>query len=181
MFHPGPWPIDLSVSNAIQSFQPAWLTKIVKIISFIVAPEFYSWIILIAVIWLWHKNFKHQSWTIGALALGNASIPFLKWLFQRPRPSSTLVYVYQDIGLSSFPSGHAIAIVILLAILYVVVRDVCNKKIHPWVIIGGIVLGIFVGYCRIYIGVHWITDVMAGYIFGLLWVWAVFGIEKKLQ
>lgn len=179
MFHPGPWPIDLSVSNIIQAWQPAWLTAVVKIISFITAPEFYFGFIAVAMIWLWRQNNKRQSLIVGGLLLGNALTPLLKWIFQRPRPSASLVHVYQHLGLFSFPSGHAIGIVILLVILYVLFRHILRRGQLPLLIVIGILAALFVGYCRIYLGVHWMTDVIAGYGIGFLWVGAVFWFEKR--
>ncbi|MFA5052075.1 MAG: phosphatase PAP2 family protein [Patescibacteria group bacterium] len=178
MVHPGPWPIDLSVSHFIQAFQPAWLTVIVKIISFITAPEFYCSLGLVAVVWLWRRQHRRRAYFISGLLLGNAFIPLLKWIFQRPRPSPSLVHVYQHVGLSSFPSGHAIGIVILIAVLYVLNRHTVRRHFLSHMVMGVIVVAC-VGYSRIFLGVHWISDVFAGYVFGLLWVGTVFWIGKK--
>lgn len=92
----------------------------------------------------------------------------IKFLIQRPRPSLGFLPLIIKTGYSSvfsFPSGHAIAAFSILPFLKT------KKEIITWFIIA-----IFIGFSRLYLGVHYMSDVIAGAFFGLLFAYSA----KKL-
>jgi undecaprenyl-diphosphatase len=96
----------------------------------------------------------------------------LKASFQRPRPEPLFDY---PIGESySFPSGHALASFCVYGILaWLITRRMKGSalKYSIWLIAGVLIL--LIGFSRIYIGVHYATDVFAGYMAALIWTLAV--------
>lgn len=99
--------------------------------------------------------------------LGSFILNFLlKSIFQRTRP---LDFALVNQGGLSFPSGHSMVVMSMyLAILFLLIKDEKNKSKK---IILSSIIGIYIfamGISRIYLGVHWPTDVIGGYICGYL-------------
>lgn len=118
----------------------------------------------IVFIWLLAKRYWHVAinW-IALLALGVASISELKKLVFSVRPYIAAA----TLQTSSFPSGHTVLAVTLFGFLAVIIaRELpINKRKLPYFIAGGMVF--CVGFSRLYLGAHWLTDVLAGIFLGL--------------
>ncbi len=102
---------------------------------------------------------------IGFSALGLMYL--LKNFFARERPEFTLLHASGF----SFPSGHSLNSLVLYGLIIIVVaRYVSNNylKIVLISLLVGVIL--LIGFSRIYLGVHYLTDVIAGFCFGILWL-----------
>lgn len=130
---------------------------------------------------LFFKKHKWYSIKIPAIALSSLGLMFLlKGLFDRERP--TVPLLFQAKGLS-FPSGHALMSVTFYGLLiYMIFKSVKNPALK-WILISLlIILIMIIGSSRVYLRVHYATDVIAGYCIGFLWlvftVWMLNKIEK---
>ncbi len=101
------------------------------------------------------------------IALSNLILMFgLKFLFNRPRP---LIPLLKEVPGLSFPSGHAfMSLTFFGLIIYIVYRDVKNKRLKWIIIIILVIIILLVGLSRVYLRVHYASDVIAGYCFGML-------------
>jgi len=100
----------------------------------------------------------------------------LKLAFQRPRP---VAYFGPTPASYSFPSGHAMGSVCFYGVLAAILAAHARGKGAQWCIWAGAVLLIgMIGYSRIYLGVHYPSDVIAGYCAGAVWVGAVGFLNK---
>ena len=91
-----------------------------------------------------------------------------KDLFDRPRPE--LVAQYSLVRTSSFPSGHSMmAAVAYLSLGALVSRSLPGRRQKAYVLGLAILLTVLVGISRVYLGVHWPTDVLAGWLAGAMW------------
>jgi undecaprenyl-diphosphatase len=104
----------------------------------------------------------------------------LKHLFNRPRPGIPLLYEAKGL---SFPSGHALMSVTFYGLLIYIVFKTYREKNSKWILIFLLMLLILViGFTRVYLRVHYATDVIAGYCIGFLWlvfaVWLLNRLEK---
>jgi undecaprenyl-diphosphatase len=103
----------------------------------------------------------------GGLALSQG----LKLLYGRERPPLGLHAV--EVVNASFPSGHAmLSAAIYLTLGALIARFVAHKRIKAFAIITAVVLSLLVGISRVYLGVHWPTDVLAGWCVGAAWALA---------
>lgn len=104
--------------------------------------------------------------SVGGSALGNL---MLKAVFERPRPEVIFPHVPEAAGWA-FPSGHAMNSVIVYGMLtYFLSRQFKRLGTKAGVLIAlGTVLA--VGFSRVYLGVHYLSDVLAGYTAGLFWL-----------
>lgn len=176
-----PLTADVGFSRVIQQFQPDWLTAGMKGISALVHPEYIAIISFFIVIYLhWRKHDDRLIAHIFFLGAGHLWIPVLKETIARPRPSPELAQVLVLEPGFSFPSGHALSIVLIGGIVALLVRRLAHQHRQAW--LGLITIFIFlVGYSRIYLGVHWLSDVVAGFVVGLLWVILALQIRLPLH
>jgi undecaprenyl-diphosphatase len=102
-------------------------------------------------------------------AVGNYVIAFLlKYALQRPRPS--IVPARGEYTGPSYPSGHAM---LATSVLFVVAYLLRRERDWRWPYFVVFAFGLVTVYSRLYLGVHWPTDVIAGGILGVLWLIAM--------
>ncbi len=104
----------------------------------------------------------------GSLLLNGVLKPF----FQRPRPQLPWAQVLPDY---SFPSGHAMNSLALFVALAIVVWHLWGRRIGLPAVIAAAALVLVIGVSRIYLGYHYLTDVVAGYAASLIWLTVVAG------
>jgi undecaprenyl-diphosphatase len=114
--------------------------------------------------------------TGGGIIVGS----LMKFLFSRPRP--TIVPHLAGVMTTSFPSGHSMySAVVYLTLGALLARLVPDWHVKIYFIFVALVLIVLVGISRVYLGVHYPTDVMAGWIAGLVWALLCWLIARYLQ
>ncbi|WP_229839586.1 phosphatase PAP2 family protein [Sphingomonas glacialis] len=105
---------------------------------------------------------------VAASATGGLLTTALKLLFDRPRPN--VVAHLASFGTASFPSGHAMnSAVIYLTLAGLVALAVPTLRLRVYILCCAVALTSAIGLSRLYLGVHWTTDVVAGWIAGSGW------------
>jgi undecaprenyl-diphosphatase len=105
---------------------------------------------------------------IVAISGGVLLSPVLKLGFDRPRPD--LVPHEVSVYSASFPSGHALhAAVVYLTLGALLARVQPHRRLKGYVLTVSVMLMVLVGSTRVYLGVHWPTDVLAGWAAGAAW------------
>ena len=104
----------------------------------------------------------------------------LKQLFQRPRPD--IVPHLREVMTMSFPSGHALTSAVVYLTLGALLMRVAKRRLTKWFCMGIAMLATFlVGASRVYLGVHYPTDVLAGWLVGFSWALLCWLIERSLE
>ncbi|WP_104740771.1 phosphatase PAP2 family protein [Helicobacter bizzozeronii] len=131
--------------------------------------------LLIALWWAWRKHTALGVWFFSSVLVGEVALKTLKHLVQRPRPA-TNGELYLAHGFS-FPSGHALAATLFYGLLAFLL---CFSRASVGVKMGGFVflfLWIFLMmYERVYLGVHYPTDVLGGFFMGIGFVCCSMGL-----
>lgn len=109
---------------------------------------------------------------VGALGLA----PVIKLIVQRPRPDLSPV---MDVGGYAFPSGHATTSMIVFGALAYVLTRRLSWGTDVWIWAGAGIASFLIGFSRLYLGVHWATDVVGGWALGLLWL-ALAGVVTEI-
>lgn len=104
----------------------------------------------------------------------------MKLIFERPRPQLAYAAVLPDY---SFPSGHSMNGVVVYVALALILWSVFGRRIGMPAVLVAAVLALGIGVSRIYLGYHYLTDVMGGFLAGIVWllvVGAAFRTRPKL-
>jgi len=160
---------DSNIQTWVRGGLPAGLTRFFKTITILGNTPVQAIIAIVAVIWLYLRQYKAEAIFVGASGLlASILIVSLKYIYQRQRPSIT--HLVHASGYS-FPSGHSLGTFMILGAIAIVLAQRLEKKESKIVVYGITGLLIFlVGLSRIYVGVHYLTDVLAGFTlaFGLI-------------
>jgi undecaprenyl-diphosphatase len=173
--------ILLAMRNERGPIGPAWLLEAARSITALGGHTLLTIVVLIVASYLLllRDNVTAGFLVIAAIT-GAAVNSVLKALFDRARPD--FVTHLTDVVTASFPSGHAalsaVVYLTLGALLAATHRSVAFRVYFAGV---AIVLVILIGLSRVYLGVHYPTDVLAGWCFGTAWALTCWLILKALQ
>jgi membrane-associated phospholipid phosphatase len=177
--------IDVAITREFQENQSPWLSNTMIAVSYIgnTLPLSIGLILLAAVLF-WIVRLYLEAVTVIVVSAVSALLNIsIKLLVDRPRPNTHLVDVIQHANGLSFPSGHVMSYVAFWGLLFSFGVMLFSGK-HWWRIALLVISGLFVvlvGPSRIYLGDHWASDVLAGYIFGGVWLCIALLIYLKLS
>jgi undecaprenyl-diphosphatase len=119
-------------------------------------------------------------WVLASAGGGAALSNLLKFAIERPRPD--IVARLVEVNTTSFPSGHAtLAAVTYLTLGALLSRVEPRRRAKIYVLTVAVALTFLIGVSRIYLGVHWPTDVLAGWCIGAAWAMLCWRIAIALQ
>ena len=159
---------DVLVLEFIHSYNNSLVLYIMKFISFIGSGYFLVPVLAIIIIYSFYKRKYYMAKLLLAATLGSWMLNYLlKMLFQRTRP---LDFFLVEQGGLSYPSGHSmVTMSMLLTIAYLLTRKekLFTKKKLIYTL--SIVFIFLMGFSRMYLGVHWPTDIIGGFIMGYIY------------
>lgn len=173
--------LDYKVFEAIEPYVNSTNNHIMLGITFLGRHEFLipANLILIAY-FLFIKKHRWYSIKVPAIALSSLALMFvLKHLFGRARP---LIPLLEEARGLSFPSGHALMSVTFYGLMiYLIWHNIQNKSLKWGLISFLLILILLIGFSRIYLRVHYPTDVMAGFAMGFLWLVISISIINRME
>ena len=171
---------DSMSRNFLVAHSTPFLVRIMRGLTFLGSSNFLlpAYVVLIAG-FLLKKNFRRA---INILVVSLSSflvMQVLKQVFRRQRPESAIV---EGLTSYSFPSGHSLSGFVFCSILaYLVWRGNLSSG-WKWLLISLLfLLAVSIGISRIVLGVHYATDVTAGFCLGVMWVIMSFWILRKVR
>ena len=127
----------------------------------------YAAMAVIALGLLLRKRWQDIALLLLAYGGGHITVSFLKSFLQRPRPAAPLDLVPGY----SFPSGHAFNIMLICGFIIYLLWPVWRRSwAYGLALVVSLSLIVLVGFSRIYLRVHWLDDVLAGYAVGVAWL-----------
>lgn len=171
---------DQPIQTAIRGDLPETLTLLFRAITHLIdIPVIISWVLIVAFIF-YRKQWKMESYLmLGNLALAGILIVTFKNIYQRPRPE--ILHLVEEKGFS-FPSGHSLAVTIMVGTLIVIFSQRIKNTV--WRKIVQILLSLYIFsvlVSRIYLGVHYPSDVIASLCVGLGVLFMEFPFYDKLR
>ena len=117
---------------------------------------------------------------VSSLLVGGILVGVLKQGFNRPRPE--LVEHATLVSLPSFPSGHStMAALVWLTLAIVIARTQPLQSLRAFIVAISVAITLLVGVSRVYLGVHWPTDVLAGWTLGGAWAVLFWLVAMKVD
>lgn len=164
---------DDLVRTKVQSFASPGLTSAMRVLTRLGSTIGLTVIgAIVIALFLYMRRLQY----IGLLLLAMAGQGILQYsfktIFERQRPQAMFDYVIGDTP--SFPSGHSIAATCFFGLLaYLVTLNLSStaQKIAVWSL--AVVTILMVGFSRVYFDVHYPSDVIAGYLAGIIWISSV--------
>jgi membrane protein DedA with SNARE-associated domain/membrane-associated phospholipid phosphatase len=163
--HPGPTPTDTAAADVVDQIRANWLTTVAKVTTFFGSTPAITVVSVTTAAWLAYRRL----WTelvilvVGVLAILIGS-NVIKDIVDRPRPLGGLV----DAKGSAYPSGHAAH-----AVIYAWIALTISRRTRAGVTRGaaifaaGMVIAVAIGLSRVYLGVHYLSDVSGGWALGV--------------
>ncbi len=131
--------------------------------------------------YLWLDRRFGGMWLVVLATLSGTGLTYLlKFTFSRPRPD--LVPHLAETFTSSFPSGHSmLSAVVYLTLGALLSQLVGSKRLKSYIITCAVLLTGMIGFSRVYLGVHYPTDIVAGWAGGTAWAIMCLLVAKLLQ
>ncbi len=171
---------DQVIIEYVSNIRNDTLTGIMKFITFLGSINILTLLLVGSLIWLIakRKNYWGAIFYLVAVAGGGLLNLGLKHWFGRIRPENSLI-VEQGF---SYPSGHAMGSLIYYGFLgYLVVRSRRGKALKVILAVGFIATIVMIGFSRIYLGVHYPSDVLAGFSAGTVWLFICIGGRESIR
>jgi undecaprenyl-diphosphatase len=165
----GPPAWDIAVRGVVHSYADQWLTRVMMAASW-VGGGMVLWPLGVCIVLLLARAGREREGALFALAVVGANLisESMKLFFHRVRPEPW--FGYRLPSSYSFPSGHAfVSFCFCLCLAEVVVRDEwpASRKAMVWC--AAVACTLTIGLSRVYLGVHYPTDVLAGFAAGVVW------------
>jgi undecaprenyl-diphosphatase len=167
--------------NLSEPLGPRWLQEMGRDATALGGVGWLVFFTFVVAGYLWLDRKAHMMvFLLGAATSGTVLAFALKWSFARPRPD--LVPHLSHVSTSSFPSAHSMVSAVVFTTLGALLATVvARRRLKAYILFIALVLPIIVGVSRVYLGVHYPTDVLAGWTAGLTWALLCWLVARWLQ
>ena len=171
---------DENVFNAVKPYIKPGLTKVMLVITFLGKHNLLIPLNFVLILFFIYRKEKWFATRVAALSLSSLLLMFmLKLFFQRNRP---LQPVIDDVSGYSFPSGHALISVVFYGLfIHMIWHEVKTMwlRITLMTVLGILIL--LIAFSRIYLNVHYASDVIAGIAVGFIWLVLSLNIIHRIE
>ena len=148
------------------------------IFGFFVGKELIQVIAAILILYFLHKRYWREL-AMVLIGFGGGGLIWysLSRYFDRVRPSAQIGIVVHD---PSFPSGHTLTSVVCYGLLAYMLVPIMPSRFWKWfVVVMSVLIMAFVGFGRLFLGGHYLTDIVAGYALGIAWAGLVYTLLER--
>lgn len=163
--------VDRSITANLHRFvvHRHGFVRVMKFLSTIGTSTAWTVIFVVVAAWLLYRRLYRLTIFVAVTAIGSSLLNnLIKILVDRARP-----HVLDPVAVAggkSFPSGHAQAAIVGYGILVAVFLPAIGRRWRPWFTAAAAVMVGLIGFSRIALGVHYLSDVVGGYLIGLVWL-----------
>jgi membrane-associated phospholipid phosphatase len=163
-------PFDLAIGSWLHANATGFGTGAFAAVTQLGGSQALLAVTLAATLWLLvRRRVAHAALMLAALGGGQALNAALKGVFERPRPS--FAEPLATAAGFSFPSGHAmVSLTVYGALAFVIAAGMGGRRRQALVLAFALALVLAIGFSRVYLGVHYASDVLAAYSAGLAWL-----------
>lgn len=160
---------------------PGWVEEFARDVTALGGVGVLVFVTLAVAVFLRLSGRRADMWFVLIAVLGGQALSTLfKQGFDRPRPD--VVPHEVTVYTASFPSGHAMMAAVTYLTLGALLARVQPRRVLKLYLLGvAIILTLSVGVSRVYLGVHWPTDVLAGWTAGAAWALLCWTAARRLQ
>ena len=160
--------VDLGLYQLLQDLRTPWGDRIMVFVTELGDGIVIALVSVTVLAWLlWLRKWRVAGYWTAAIVFGQLAATIFKLVLQRPRP---LPDIYDGLSTYAFPSGHAVMSTVAYGFLAVLIARQLSRP-HRWVAYAMAALLISViAISRLYLGAHWLSDVIGGLSLGLIWV-----------
>ena len=168
-------------ANPAEFRGPGWIEEVARDMTALGGVAFLTLATAAVAGHLWMVRKHHAMWLVLAATGGGLVLStVLKYSFGRDRPD--IVPHASKVYTSSFPSGHSmLAAVVYLTLGSLLIRLVPRRAVKIYLLTIAVLVTLLVGVSRVYMGVHYPTDVLAGWTAGAVWAVVCWSVARKLQ
>lgn len=156
---------DVQIGDYVAHRRSGMMTEAMKVITFFGSQQFLLPAYLLLIFYYLRQRKTYSAINVAAVGIGGTASMFIfKQIFQRPRP---LLPHLVEAGGFSYPSGHTFSSFLFFGLcMYLVYKG--GSRYRCFYMAALFLLPCLVGYSRVYLGVHFASDVLAGFILSLL-------------
>jgi membrane-associated phospholipid phosphatase len=164
--------LDTSAANHLHGWVLAhdWVERVLRVLSFLGSPLWFYVLIGGAAAFWWVRGAPHRLsvYLVVTGLLGGAVDTVVKVAVARERPS--LEDPIATAHGQSFPSGHTMLATYGYGALLLAFMPMLPRALHRWAVGGWLLLVAAIAFSRLGLGVHYISDVLGGFVLGLAWL-----------
>jgi undecaprenyl-diphosphatase len=160
--------VDLGLYRLVQDIRSPWGDRIMVFVTELGDGVVIALVSVAVLAWLlWLRKWRVAGYWGAAVFFGQLAATIFKLVLQRPRP---LENIYDGLSTYAFPSGHAVMSTVVYGFLAVLIARQLSRS-RRWVAYAiAAVLISAIAMSRLYLGAHWLSDVLGGLSLGLVWV-----------
>lgn len=177
--------LDVQISLLIQKIQSPTLDQIMLAISFFGELPWSLMMVLLVALLFFTARFRREAYFIASILSSALVILGIKNIINRPRPTEFYVRLVEINRFQSFPSGHVMSYVLFFGFIIILMRNLKTipRRLKQIITFISLFLMILIPISRIYLGAHWLSDTIGGFILGLICLYPLcyFYFKKKRE
>lgn len=154
---------DVAVYHFLRALRTPWADRFFVAVTEL-GDGFMVLVMSVAILaWLvWRRAWRATAYWLAGMLSANLLVAGLKLALRVPRP----IALYESWSAYSFPSGHATMSVVFWGLVSVFVAREIDARRRPWVFAASALLASMIAFSRLYLGAHWLSDVLGGLALG---------------